>query len=165
MQLSGFGGKLFIAGVCCSCAFTVGAQNFPSKPIRMLAGAPGGSSDFTARVVAQGLSSAFGHQVIVDNRSFGVMAIELTAKATPDGYTLLFFGSALWTGPLLQKFSYDPVKDIAPVTLVVTLPNVLVVHPTVPVNSVKELIALAKAKPGTLNYASGELGSTGHITA
>src|SRR3954466_12183737 len=104
--------KLFVSAAALCCATSLFAQDYPRKSIRMLAGAAGGSSDFTARVVAQGLSGTIGQQVIVDNRSFGVMAIELTVKAPPDGYTMLFFGSALWTGPLLQKFSYDPVKDI-----------------------------------------------------
>ena len=165
MQLSRIGAKLLFAGVCCSCACTVLAQDYPRRPIRMIAGAPGGSSDFAARQIAQGLTNALGQTVIVDNRSFGVMALEISSKAPPDGYTLLFYGSALWTGPLLQPFNYDPVKDFSPVTLAVILPNLLAVHPSVPATSVKELIALAKAKPGALNYASGELGSTGHITA
>ena len=165
MQLSRIVAKLFVAGVCCSIAFAAVAQDYPRKPIRLLAGAAGGSSDFAARVVAQGLTGTLGQTVLVDNRGFGVMAIEIAAKAPPDGYTMLFYGSALWTGPLMQKFSYDPVKDFAPVTLAMVLPNVLVVHPSVPATSIKELIALAKAKPGALNYGSGELGSSGHLTA
>lgn len=165
MTQSRFGIQVLTATACYLAAAVGMAQDYPSKSIRMLAGAPGGSSDFAARLTAQGLTAALGQSVIVENRSFGVMAIELAAKAPPDGYTLLFYGSALWTGPLLQPFSYDPVKDFVPVTLVMTLPNLLVVHPNVPATSVKELIALAKSKPGSLNYASGELGSTAHINA
>jgi tripartite-type tricarboxylate transporter receptor subunit TctC len=140
-------------------------QAYPNRPIRMVAGAPGGSSDFAARTVSQGISGPLGQNVIVENRSFGVMAIEIVAKAPPDGYTLLYYGSALWIGPLFQKMSYDPVLDLAPVSMALSSPNILLVHPGVPAKSVKELVALAKAKPGTLNYASGETGSSGHLSA
>jgi tripartite-type tricarboxylate transporter receptor subunit TctC len=157
--------RLLLAGLCFIVAPCAVAQNYPNRPVRMIAGPPGGSSDFAARIIAQGLGGVLEQQVIVDNRSFGVMAIEISAKAAPDGYTLLYYGSALWIGPLLQAASYDAVKDFSPVTLAVSVPNLLVVHPGVAASSVKDLIALAKAKPGALNYASGESGSSGHLAA
>jgi tripartite-type tricarboxylate transporter receptor subunit TctC len=104
-----------------------------------------------------------GQQVIVDNR--GNFAGEVVIRAQPDGYTMLLDGPSLWLIPLLQRVSYDPVKDFAPVTIAVKAPNVLVVHPALPVSSVKELIALAKARPGELNYASGGIGGASHLSA
>ena len=103
------------------------------------------------------LSSGLGQQVIVDNRggAGGVIAADIVAKASPDGYTLLYYSNGIWTLPLLQKVPYDFVRDFTPVTLAASSPNILVVHPSLPVNSVAELIALAKAKPGTLNYDVG----------
>src|SRR5438105_5041065 len=102
----------------------------------------------TPRLIAQGISGALGQPVIVENR--GVDGIELVASAPPDGYTLLIFGAPFWTAPLLGKTAYDPVRDFAPITLATTSPLVLVVDPSLPVNSVDELIALAKARPGQL---------------
>jgi len=146
-------------------AFPAWGQDFPTKPIRIIAGAPGGSSDFAARTVAQGMAGLLGHNVVVENRSFGVQAIETAIRAQPDGHTLLYYGSALWVGPLLTKLSYDPVKDLTPVSMVLISPNVLLIHPSVPAKSVKELIALARKEPGKLNYGSGEAGSSSHIAA
>ena len=138
-------------------------QDFPVKPIRIVTSAPGGSSDFTSRLIAQGLTEQLGQQAIVDNR--GNFGGELVAKVPPDGYTLLVDGASLWIGPLLQKTSYDPVRDFAPVTIAVSAPNVIVVHPSLPVKSVKELIALAKARPGELDYGSGGIGGASHLPA
>jgi len=140
------------------------AQNFPVKPVRILATEPGAAADVAARTIAQGLTASFGQQVIVENRS-GVIAIETLVRSPPDGYTLLYYGSGLWLAPLMQRTSYDPMKDFAPVTLATSAPAVLVVYPSVPVKSVKDLIALAKAKPGELNYGSGGAGSTPHLAA
>jgi tripartite-type tricarboxylate transporter receptor subunit TctC len=136
---------------------------FPSRPLRIVTSAPGGSSDFTSRLVAQGLTESLGQQVVVDNR--GNFGGELVAKAAPDGYTLLVDGASLWTGPLLQKTSYDPQRDFAPVSIAVAAPSVVVVHPALPVKSVKELIALARARPGALNYGSGGIGGASHLPA
>ena len=147
--------------------FTVAAvhgQDFPTKPLRIVTSGIGGSSDFAARLIAQGLSGTLGQQVIVDNRPSGVIPGQVVSAAQPDGYTLLLTSNSLWVGSLLQHVPYDVVKDFAPVALVARSLNVLVVHPSLPVNSVKELIALAKAKPGALNYASGGTGGTGHLT-
>lgn len=148
---------VFGAGVACG-------QNFPAKPIRMITAELGGGSDFAARLVAQGLSAAIGQQVIVDNRVGGVIIADIAAKASPDGYTLLLYSGTLWVVPFMRdKPPYDPVKDFSPITLVGSSPTVVVVHPSVPVTSVKELIALAKAKPGELNFSSGPLGATPHL--
>ncbi len=139
------------------------SQSYPSKPIRMVTGGVGGSSDFVVRLVAQGLTDGLGQQVIVDNRSAGVMPGLILSKAPPDGYTLLLFGPVSWIGPLLQKSSYDAVTDFAPISFVTRAPNLLVVTPSLPVKSVKELIALAKAKPGALSYGAAGVGGSAHL--
>ena len=123
---------------------------------------PGGGTDFTARVIAQGLTANLGQSAIVDNRPGGVTQGEILAKAAPDGYTLLVNGSALWLAPLMQETRYNPL-EFMPVTIATVSPNVLVVHPSVPAKSVSDLIALAKAKPGALNYASGPAGVPNHL--
>jgi tripartite-type tricarboxylate transporter receptor subunit TctC len=142
---------------------TTSGQDYPVKPIRMVTSETGGASDILSRLIAPGLSDNLGQPVIVDDRPTN-LAADIVAEALPDGYTLLLFGSALWTLPLIRKhMPYDAVTDFAPITLVAIAPTVLVVHPSVPVTSVKELIALAKAKPGELNYAGGAVGSPNHL--
>ena len=156
----------FLAWVFAIGAMALGAaraQDFPSKPIRFVTAAPGGSSDFTARLIAQGLTESLHQQVIVDNR--GNIDGELVAKAPPDGYTLLIDGASVWIAPLVQKTPYDPVRDFVPVTLAVSAPNVIVVHPSLPVRSVRELIAFARGKPRELNYSSGGIGAASHLPA
>lgn len=141
------------------------AQNFPTKPIRIVTSAVGGSPDFQARLVAQGISGGLGQNVIVENRP-SVNATELVAQALADGYTLLFASIGLHvTGPFLflQKLSYDPVRDFAAVSLVAQQPNVIVVTPSLPVKTVQDLIAYARARPGELNYASSSTGSANHL--
>jgi len=155
---------MFSIGMMVLGAGIVFGQNYPNKPIRIVASAAGGSGDFAARLIAQGLSGALSQQVVVDNRG-GVIPGEIVSKAPPDGYTLLIDAASFWIGPLLQETPYDPVKDFAPVTLTDSAPNVLVVNPSLPVKSVKELIALAKARPGELNYGSSSTGSTPHLAA
>jgi tripartite-type tricarboxylate transporter receptor subunit TctC len=146
-----------------SCFFAHG-QAYPHKPIRLVTSEPGGGSDFAARLIAQGLTTVIGQRVVVDNRGF--VAGDIVARAAPDGYTLILYGSPLWLAPFLRKnVPFDPVKDFAPVSLVVNTPNVLVVHPAAGVKSVAELIALAKARPGELNYSSASTGSTQHLGA
>ena len=142
-------------------------QDFPSKPIRIVASDAGGAGDLAARVIAQGLTASLGQPVIVDNRGgSGVVAAEYVAKAPPDGHTLLFYGSTIWVLPLLQAgLPYDPVRDYAPVTIVASAPNILVVYPQLPVKTVRDLIALAKARPGELNYSSGITGAATHLAA
>ena len=151
--------------------FTAGlafAQDYPNRPIRIITGASGGGIDFTARLVAQGLTASLGQQVIVDNRGGGggIVAGEMTAKAPPDGYTLMVYSNNIWLLPFLQKnVNFDPTRDFAPVSLVSSAPNSLVVHPSLPVTTVKELIAYAKANSGKLNYAHGGIGGSNHLSA
>jgi tripartite-type tricarboxylate transporter receptor subunit TctC len=140
------------------------ADHYPSKPVRMVASASGGGGDLATRIIAAGLSNAWGEQVIVDNR--GIIGAEIVARSPPDGYTMLFYGSTIWLQPLLREHvAWDPIRDFATVTWAIKSPNVLVVHPSVPVNSTKELIALAKAKPAGLNYSSGATGTSSHLAA
>jgi tripartite-type tricarboxylate transporter receptor subunit TctC len=141
---------------------------FPVKPIRIVTAAVGGASDFTARLLAQGLGGSFGQQVIVDNRggANGIIAAQIVAKSPPDGYTLLLFTSPFWLLPLLQdNVPYDPVKDFAPISMTDSSPSVLVVHPSLPVKSVRDLIALAKARPGDMNYSRASAGGASHLSA
>lgn len=139
------------------------AENYPNKPIRMLAPAIGGASDIAARLIAQWLATSLGQQVVVDNR--GNIAPEIAAKAPPDGYTLISYGSPLWLSSFLRdNVPWDPMKDFLPISLTASSPNVLIVHPDVRAHSVKELIALAKAKPGELNFSSGSSGALTHLT-
>jgi tripartite-type tricarboxylate transporter receptor subunit TctC len=139
-------------------------QSYPTKPLRLITQAPGGGSDYAARIIAPAISVALGQPVLVENRSGNVaVPAELVAKAPADGYTVLYVGSGLWVAPLLQKTSYDPVTDFTPITLATSSPTLLVVHPSLPVKSVRELIALAKARPDALNYASGGVGGAGHL--
>ena len=140
-------------------------QAFPTRPIRVVTSSVGGTTDLVARVIAQGLTASLGQQVIVDNRPTGVIPGETVVKASPDGYTLLFHGSSLWMMPLLQRVPFDPVNDLAPITLATSTPYVVAVHPAVPAKTIKELIAVAKAKPGALNYGSGATGAASHLAA
>ena len=144
------------------------AQNYPVKPVRLIVPfAAGGNVDITARQIAPGLSELLGQNFIVDNRvgAGGVIGAEAVAKAAPDGYTLMMgSNSTVSVAPsLYPKLAYHPVRDFAPVSLVATTPFVLVVHPSVPANSVKDLIALAKAKPSRLSMASGGTGSSNQL--
>ncbi len=141
---------------------TGSGQAYPNKPVRIITGEPGGSNDFASRIIAQGVAGPLGQPVIVENRT-AIFASDYVAKAAADGYTLLYAGTPLWISPLLRKTNYDPVKDYAPVTLVLTAPSVLAVHPSLPAKSVQELIALAKAKPGALNYGSSGIGTANHL--
>ena len=144
------------------------AQAYPNKPIRVLAPEAGGGVDFVARVIAREMSLSMGQQVVIDNRggAGGIIAGDTVVKSAPDGYTLLFYGPAIYLLPYLrERVPFDSAKDLAPVSLAVTTPNVMVVHPSLPVTSVRELIALAKAKPGQLNDAGANTGSSAHLTA
>ena len=140
-------------------------QNYPGRTIRIVTSEPGGSTDFLARLIAQGISSRLGKQVIVDNRGGGMLAAEFVSRAPSDGYTLLLSGTSLWLSPFMRDTLYDPLKSFSPITLAGNSPNVLVTHPSLPVRSLKELIALAKARPGELNYGSGSTGSPSHLAA
>ena len=144
------------------------AQQYPTKPIRLLVGfAPGGGTDIVARVIGQKLSEWWGQQVIVENRAgaTGTIAADFVSKAAPDGYTLLMghVNSNAIAPTIFKKLPYDAIKDFASVTYVGYVPNVLTVHPSLPVKSVKELVALAKSRPGELTCASSGTGSTQHL--
>ncbi len=146
----------------------VGAQGYPAKPMRLIvADAAGGAPDQLGRIVAQKLSESLGQQMIVDNRpgAAGVLGADIASKAPADGYTLLLTTTSIYALlPSLKKnLPYDPVKDFAPVTRIATASNVLVVNAALPANSVAELVALAKAKPGVYNYASAGIGSPAHL--
>jgi len=162
MSLKPNAAGLFSISLLIACG-AVSAQDYPNKPVRMVVGSfPGGGPDFLARILAQGVTDGLGRQVVVDNRGNG--AGELVSRSLPDGYTLLVDASSLWISPLLQKTGYDFARDFAPVTMAVITSNALVVHPTIPVKSVKELIAFAKPKPGALNYGSAPTGSNSHLS-
>lgn len=166
MSILRIAAKVLRAGALVAFAGIAFGQPYPIKPVRLVTAEVGAAGDFVARMIAPGLSDSFGQPVIVDNRGgSGVIPIDIAAKAPADGYTLLVFGSAFWLLPFLQSVSYHPVNDFAPITLAVTTPLLLVVNPSLPVNTVSELIAWAKAKPGELNYASGISGSATHLPA
>lgn len=152
----------------CVVAQPLAAQSYPRKPIRLVIPYPaGGPTDFVGRLVSQKLSPLLGQQVVVDNRPGAgtIIGSELVARAAPDGYTLLFgTGGGTFLAPLmLPKVPYDPHRDFAPVGMLVQSPQVLVVHPSVAAKSVGELVALAKSKPGALNFASVGTGTSPHL--
>jgi len=157
------------AAAACLAAAAAGAaaQEYPTRPVRMILPFPaGGGSDLIARVTAQKLAPLLGQQTLVDNRAgaSGNIAADMVAKAPPDGYTLLFGNSSLAMSPaVFRKLSYDPVKDLVPISMVSSYPFVLVVHPSLPVRSVRELVALAKAKPDALVYSSAGPGTMSHF--
>ena len=164
MKMTRFVVRMFSIGAMILGADGVSSQDFPNKPIRVVTSLAGGGVDFIARLIAQGITGPLGQQVIVDNRSTFLTA-EIVSKAPPDGYTLLVASSPFFVGPFLQKVLYHPVRDFSPITLVSKEPSILVVHPSVAANSVKELIALAKARPGELRYSSAVRGSSLHLSA
>lgn len=139
------------------------AQSWPTKSVRIITAEPGTGNDLVARLIVPHLSTAFGQQFVVDNR--GLVAVDMVAKAAPDGYTLLSYGPPLWLTPLLRQVSYDPLRDFAPITMAGNSPNILAIHPSVPAKSVAELIALAKKQPGELNYSSSSTGASPHLAA
>jgi tripartite-type tricarboxylate transporter receptor subunit TctC len=140
-----------------------GSAAFPTKPLRIVTSEAGGGNDVLSRIIAQGISPALGQPVIVENKASG-LEVETLAIAQPDAYTMVCGGSTLWLSELLQKdWRYRVFRDYVPVSLVTTAPLLLLVNPTLPVNSVAELVALAKAKPGALNYGSGAVGASSHL--
>lgn len=154
-------------GLACVLPSYAQSVAYPVKPVRLLVGqAPGGATDVIARLVNPKLAESMGQSVIVENRTgaAGSIAAALVAKSAPDGYNLLVVSSSYAINPsLYTDIPFDPLKDLAPISLIAEAPFLLVVHPSTPVRSVKELIALAKSKPGLLNYASGGNGSSGHL--
>lgn len=159
---------LIAASVTCTPAWAQSAASYPAKPVRFIAPfPPGGSTDLLARLVALKLSEAWGQQVIVENRggAAGTIGVELAARAAPDGYTIVMghVGTFGVNPTLYPKLSYDAIKDFAPITLLATVPNGMAVHPSLPVKTARDFVALAKAKPGELLYASGGSGSASHL--
>ena len=168
------GYALFESCIACWLALAMGAgdaraQHYPARPIRFIAPYPaGGVNDIVARILAQRMSPALGQQWVVENRPGrgGNIGTDSVAKSVSDGYTLVHGGmGSLTLGPFLSKVPYDTMRDFAPITLTARAPNILAVHPSLPVKSVKELIAFAKARPDALNYATSGVGSTPHLTA
>ena len=160
--------KLSMAILLALTAFAAGAQTkYPNKPIRMIVPFPPGSaSDFLARTVGQKLNEQYGQQVVIDNRpgAGGVVGSTMIAKAVPDGYTLGMIGQPYLINAILQKDApYRALEDVATIAQVATLPNVLVIAPNLPVKTTAELIAMAKAKPGELNFGSAGIGASSHI--
>jgi len=154
--------------LCLASSFAYAQDIYPARPIRIInTVAPGGGADFTTRAVGNKLAEAWGQQVIVDNRpgGNGIVGMEIAAHATPDGYTLVLgtIGPVAVNPSLYRKLPYDPVGDFAPVARAVSALNVLVVHPSLPVNSVKDLIAYAKANPAKLNFGSSGVGFADHL--
>ena len=144
------------------------AQSWPARPVRLISPfAPGGGADITSRAVAQKLAASLGQQVIVDNRggAGGMLGVDMAAKSPPDGYTLVMgtIGPIAINPSLLSKMPYDPIRDLAPISQAAVAVNVLVVHPSLPVKSVKEFIALAKSRPNDLNYGSSGSGAADHL--
>ena len=169
-QLNRFARAALIAALWFGTTMCAFAADYPTRPIRLIVPfATGGGNDTIARVVGQKLSARLSQQVIVDNRAGagGVIGAELAARAAPDGYTLFLggVGSHAINPNLHERLPYDPIKDFAPISLLASAPLILVVHPSLPANSAQELIALARAKPGKLNYASNGNGSSSHLAA
>jgi tripartite-type tricarboxylate transporter receptor subunit TctC len=160
---------LFIGGFILAVAVGAQAQPYPNKPIRMIViSAPGGGTDILARAVAQALSEGLNQTIVIDNKpgGGGIIASETLAKAPADGYTILMTNTSHSVLPSLHaRLPYDPLKDFAPVSLVALTHSLLLVNPSLPVKTVKELIDLAKAQPGKLNYASGTTGASAHFGA
>ncbi len=151
-------------GLQAGVAHLASAQNYPVRPVRLLAAEAGGGADLVARFVSQGIYESLGQQVVVENHPARLIG-ELTARAAPDGYTLLQASSTFLFAPLFEETKYDAIKDFVPIVMIAKAPNVITVHPSLPVKTVKDLIALAKAKPGVLNYGTGGTGSSLHLAA
>ena len=160
--------RAVVLAVAAACTVPALAQTYPAKPIRMIIGfPPGGGTDIIGRIVAQRMSEGLKQQLIIDNRggASGLIGAELAAKAPPDGYTIMMAHIAAMSilPSLYSKMSYDPVRDFAPISLVAISPQLVVAHPSLPAKNIKELIALAKARPGEIHFASVGNGSVQHL--
>ena len=164
--MKSFNAVLLIAALAGAAGAT--AQNYPARPVRLIVpSSPGGGTDISARIIAPRLSEYLGQQVVVENRPGAGTMIggEVVARSAPDGYTLLMGISTLAINPAIyRKVPYDALRDFAPVSQAVALPNVLVAHPSLPVKTVKELVAFARARPGQINFASAGLGTSPHLS-
>ena len=158
--------RIVCAGLSFAFANSAWCQSYPVKPIRIITASVGGGADELARTVGRGISGPLGQQVFVDNRGGGLVPGATIAKSPGDGYNLLMNGGTLWFVPLIRdNVPYNVQRDFAPIAWVSTSPVILFVHPSLPVKSVRELVALAKARPGELNYASSATGSINHLSA
>jgi tripartite-type tricarboxylate transporter receptor subunit TctC len=159
----------FVAAVLAALLASSAHAQYPNRPVKLIVPfPPAGATDVVGRLLAMKLGERLGQPVVVDNKpgAGGTIGSDLAAKSAPDGYTILIATSSTHSiGPMLQKLPYDPIKDFSPITHVANVPNVLVVSPTLPVKSVQELVALAKAKPGQLNFASSGVGTIVHLNA
>ncbi|MDP1716880.1 MAG: tripartite tricarboxylate transporter substrate-binding protein, partial [Burkholderiales bacterium] len=147
----------------------LGAQSYPSKQIRLiLPFPPGGPTDILGRAIGQKLSEQIGHPVVIDNRpgAGGNLGVEVASKSPPDGYTIVLSSPLIAISPsLYAKLNYDPIRDLAPISLVATLQNLMIVHPSVPAKTLKEFIQLARNNPDKLNFGSGGVGTTTHLAS
>lgn len=169
MAMISNGFKMFVAGLVLFGPAAATAQSYPAKPVRIIVPFPaGGGTDIMARTIADKIGTALGQQFLVDNRTGagGTLGSDLVAKSAPDGYTLLVSSSSpMVIGPnLMQKPPYDPLRSFSPIIIISSAPNVLVIHPVVPAKNVKELITLARQRPGQINYASNGAGTLSHLT-
>ena len=156
-----------VLGALCLVPFHASAQAYPTKPVRMITASAGGGVDFAARFIAQGLGASLGQPVVVENRGGNAaIAADVIVKSPPDGHNLLFYGPAIWLLPFMRDdVPYDPVADLAPISLTNSSPNAVAITASLPIQSVKELLAYARARPGQLNYASIGPGTTSHLAA
>jgi len=158
---------LVCGGLVTYVALAGAAQTYPDKPLRLVVPFPAGaSSDIVGRMLGEKLSEQLGEQVVPDNRAGagGNLGIAFTAKAPPDGYTMVIATASIAVSPsLYSKLGYDPVKDLAPIARLTSIPNIMLVHPSVPAKTLRQFIALARARPGKLNYGSGGIGTTNHL--
>jgi tripartite-type tricarboxylate transporter receptor subunit TctC len=150
---------LFIFGTGMACA-----QSFPDRAVRMVTSGAGGGADVATRLLAPGLAVHLGHPVGIDNQAAGITPIQMVAKAKPDGHVLLTYSSSLWIIPLMREMPYDAMRDFVPVAWLSKAPNILAVHPSLPVKSVRELLALARTRPGMLSYGTSGAGGAAHLT-
>ena len=156
---------VLVASISIFCAGAACAQNYPNRPLRIVTSEVGGGNDVQARLLAPELTAILKQPVIIENRPSGAIPGDIVAKSEPNGYTLLLYNNAVWIGPLIQASPYDPIRDFAPVTTVTRATNFLAVNPSSPAKSVAELIALAKAKPGELNFGASGIGASNHLAA
>ncbi len=160
--------KAIAAASCIGCLLMLGcgaifAQDYPRKPIRLVTADAGGGTDLMSRLIAQAVTGPLGQPMIVDNRRSGFMPGEIVARAAADGYTVIFYSNILWVGTLLAKAPYDVQRDFTPISLAGRSPNIVVVHPSLPVRNIKELVALARSSPSKLDYASTGSGGSAHL--
>ena len=166
MQNSYYVLTLLATGISAFSTAPAMGQDYPNRVVHIVTAPVGGNSDLGARLIAAGLTASLGQPAVVEPRQGGTIGGEIVAKAAPDGYTLFYTGNIFWTLPLINKdISYDVVRDFMPITLATREPLVVAVHPSLPTRTVRELIALAKARPGQINFGTGGIGSSNHIAA